>query len=85
MSQAEPAAETEARQILAALAALSERQDGVAAALNKLGENMQWIIDRASGLFEMLGNPAIAGMLPGLMGGAMGAMPDMTGYGEADD
>jgi hypothetical protein len=67
-------AKTEAAQILDGIARIEARQQATVEALNKLGANVQWIINGVSPIMEMMGNPQMMSMLPGLMGGAMGAM-----------
>lgn len=44
--------------------------------LNDLGDNMQWIVDNVKGIFEMFNNPAMMGMMSGMI---QGGMPNLTG------
>jgi hypothetical protein len=72
MSWPEAPAETEAKQILAALEEQEHRLNLLTDAVNGLGANIQWIIDNVQGIFQMLGNP---GMISQMMG-ALNAGPD---------
>jgi hypothetical protein len=69
MSLPEPAADTEAQQILAGLQYLSDRIDVMVDALNGLGANQQWIVDNVKQIFEMFGSPAFLGQMSAMMGG----------------
>lgn len=73
MSFAEPAAETEAKQILAALEKHSEKVAALTDAVNGLGANVQWIIENVQGIFQMFASPQFMSMLPNMM---QGGMPD---------
>lgn len=75
MSYAEVPVKTEAQQLLDKMDELAARQDGVAAALNKLGEDFQWAIGQVQGIFQMFGSPQMMAMLPQMMNGAMSAVP----------
>lgn len=67
MSLPEPAAQTEAQQILQGLAYLSERVDLLITAVNGLGANQQWIVDNVKQIFEMFGSPAFMGQVMGVL------------------
>lgn len=71
---------TEAQQILDALAAQGERLDKLTEAVNQMGANMQWVIERAGSIFEMFASPQMMAMLPQMMGGAFGAMPGQENH-----
>lgn len=58
------------------IAALNERLDKVVAALNGTGQNVQWIVDNVSGIFQMFSNPEIVNQM---MSGMMSGMPGMGG------
>lgn len=73
MSFAEPAAETEARQIIAELKALQDKQQALTDAVNGLGANVQWIIDNVQGIFQMFSSPQFMSMIPNMM---QGGIPD---------
>lgn len=90
MSQAEAPAETEARQILAALETHGEKIDRQTDALNALGANIQWIVDNVKGIFEMFHNPMFGSMMSGMMpdpsemAAMADAMTDMEDTGNGD-
>jgi hypothetical protein len=67
-------AETEAKQIIAALESLEVKLDKHAEAINALGANVQWIVDNVQGIFQMFSSPAFMQMIPQMMSGGM---PDM--------
>lgn len=67
MSFPEAPAPTEAQQILASLDELKGLQARHTEAVNALGQNVQWIIDQAKGIFEMFSNPAFMSMIPQMM------------------
>lgn len=71
MSFAEPAAETEAKQILAELKATQEKLAALTDAVNGLGANVQWVIDNATGIFQMFASPQFMSMIPSFMQGGM--------------
>ena len=73
MSFAEPAADTEAQQILAALEEHGKKIEALTDAVNGLGANIQWIIDNVQGIFQMFASPQFMSMLPQMM---QGGMPD---------
>lgn len=73
MSLPEPAADTEAQQILQGLARLENRIEQLALAVNGLGANQQWIVDNVKNIFEMFGSPAFMGQVMGAMNGGFGA------------
>lgn len=74
MSQAEPRAETDVERLTRVLEEQSARLDRMAEEINALGQNLQWMIDSAKPLLEMLNSPMFASMGPGLMGAAMGGL-----------
>lgn len=65
----EPAADTEAQQILNQLAAVNARLDGHAAAINGIGENIQWLVDNVKGIFQMFSNPMFMQQMMSSMSG----------------
>lgn len=67
MSFAELTAETDIERVIKALDVLSARLDKFAEAINGLGQNQQWLIDQAQGIFQMFGNPSFLSALPGMM------------------
>jgi hypothetical protein len=75
MSYAETPVKTEIQQLLEQQAELIARQDRLVEAVNSTGEKVQWVIDRAQGIFEMFASPQMMAMLPSMMNGAMGAFP----------
>lgn len=78
MSFAEAPAPTEAQQILAELAKISDRLDSLTSAYNSQGENVQWIVDNVQHIFQMFGSPQFMAMLGNLSFGGM------TGNDSAD-
>lgn len=72
---------TEAQQILDALEAHGQKLEKLTEAVNQMGANTQWIIERAGSLFEMFSSPQMMAMLPQMMGGAFGAMPGQENHG----
>ena len=48
-------AETEAKQILAELAAVKELQVKHTDAVNAVGANVQWLVDNVQGIFQVFG------------------------------
>ena len=68
MSQPETTALTELQEMNDRLMAVETRLMQQTEALNSLGENVQWVIDNAKGIFEMFHSPAFRQMLP-MMGG----------------
>lgn len=72
MSAPEVPATTDIERLIAAQEKVAEALNAQTAAINGLGQNVQWVIDRAQGIFEMFSNPAFMSMLPQMMGG----MPD---------
>jgi hypothetical protein len=79
MSQAEPRAETDIEKLFRLIEEQSERMDRQADAINNLGENLQWMIDMAKPLLEMLNSPMFGAMAPGLMSGAMSGLGKAAG------
>lgn len=76
MSYAESPAPTDAEKILAALDDLSNRVDAQRDAVNGLGQNVQWVIEQAQGIFQMFSNPqfmskVLSGGIPGAGGNAV--------------
>jgi hypothetical protein len=43
----------------------SARLDALTEAINNLGQNIQWVIDNAKGIFEMFSNPAFMSQMMG--------------------
>lgn len=76
MSFAEPAAETDTERILRANAETQERVQALTDAVNGLGQQVQWIVDQAKGIFQMFGNPAFMAQLPNMMGGVPSGGPE---------
>jgi hypothetical protein len=76
MSQQDFPAETEAKQILQGIEDIKARQDLHSTAINNLGSNLQWMIEQAAPLLEMFNSPMFSQMMPGMMAGAMGGLPD---------
>lgn len=77
MSEPEFPAQTESQQILAKQDATNQRLDAHAAAINSIGENLQWLVDNVKSLFQMFQNPAFLGQL-------MSAMPNVQQEGNPD-
>ena len=69
----EPAADTEAQQILQGLARVEKRVEQLALAINGLGANQQWIVDNVKNIFEMFGSPAFMSQVMGAMNGGFAA------------
>lgn len=46
---------------------LYEQQQRLVSAVNGLGQNVQWIIDNAKGIFEMFQSPQFMAALPSMM------------------
>ncbi|MGH9207782.1 MAG: hypothetical protein ACRD1G_14710 [Acidimicrobiales bacterium] len=69
MSAPDYPAGTETAQLLAAQAEQGARIDRLTDAVNGLGQNTQWIIERAEGLFQMLGSPQFMSVLGPMIGG----------------
>lgn len=44
-----------------------EQQQRLVSAVNGLGQNIQWIIDNAKGIFEMFQSPQFMAALPSMM------------------
>ena len=72
-------AESDAELILARLDYLHERQEQLIEAVNGLGGNTQWIVEKAEGLFQMFNSPAFMGMLGSMMGGMPSDITDGAG------
>lgn len=86
MSAPEVPAQTEARQIIDAVEGVQVRLDLLTDAINGLGQNVQWIIDNVSGIFQMFSNPALMAQMQGMMGGMASAQgPGNDGPGEPGD
>lgn len=69
MSAPETPVTTEAVQILELQKAQAERMDQLIAAINGLGQNVQWIIDNVQGIFQVFQSPQFMAQLPAMMGG----------------
>lgn len=59
--------ETDVKKILAACDMIAERLDNFAEAINGLGMNVEWIIDRSKGIFQMFSDPRFMSALPSMM------------------
>lgn len=68
---------TETERLLAAQEVQGEKIDRLTDAVNGLGKNVEWIIENVQGIFQMFGSPQMMAMLPAMMNGAMGAVPDL--------
>jgi len=75
MSQPETTALTELDEMRQEIEAQSQRIVQLTEAVNGMGENLQWIIENAKGIFEMFHSPAFRSMLP-MMGGMPGGGQD---------
>lgn len=75
MSLPEPAADTEAQQIIAGLQFVADRLDQLIEAVNGLGANQQWIVDNVKQIFEMFGSPAFMGQVMGALNGGLDSGP----------
>ena len=80
MSQAEPRAETDIEKLFRMQEEQAERIERLAEAVNYLGQNLQWMIDSAKPLLEMLNSPMFSTMAPGLMSGAMAGLGKTGGH-----
>ena len=76
MSEAEAPAMTDAEEIKHLLHQVNDRLDRVANALNGLGSNVQWMLDTAKPLLEMVNSPMFGSMMPGMMSAAAGVLED---------
>lgn len=84
MSFAEVPADTEARQILAALEEHGLKIERQTEALNSLGSNLQWLIDMAKQIFPMFASPMFGSMMSGMMPGS-DELAEMAGALQADN
>lgn len=58
-------------------AQIMQRLDGQATGINALGENLQWLVSNAQGLFQMFASPQFMSQMTNmLMGGIANAGPD---------
>lgn len=78
MSQPETTALTELQEMRQEMVTQSQRLMELTDAVNGMGENLQWIIENAQGIFQMFQSPAFKSMIP-----MMGGMPN-AGPGAAD-
>lgn len=60
---------TDTERILAAQTETQERLEKLTEAVNGLGQNVDWIVQNAQGIFQMFSNPAFMSMLPNVLGG----------------
>jgi len=67
VSFADIPADTDMERVIKALDQLSARLDRFAEAINGLGQNQQWIIDQAQGIFQMLSSPQFLAAIPAMM------------------
>jgi hypothetical protein len=80
MGFADVPAETEAQQILFKLDMHEQQLVQLTAALNGLGENVQWIVDNVQGIFQMFSSPAFMTQMMGAFnGGVVAAAAADTG------
>jgi hypothetical protein len=63
-------AETDVEKLVRLQEENSARLDALTEAVNGLGQNMQWVIDNAKGVFEMFSNPAFMSQMMGGFGNA---------------
>ena len=82
MSYPEPAADTEAKQILTKLDEHGDKLQALTDAVNGLGANVQWVIDNVQGIFQMFSNPQFMSMIPQIM---QGGMPDGGQSGPSEE
>ena len=88
----EPAALTDPEYIKLELARLrdnyellQERLDRQAEGINAIGQNMQWIVDNVSGIFQLLNSPMLMSQIMGQLGGmTSGGGQDESGPGDGD-
>ena len=69
MSYADIVAETDLERLEKKLDFLYERQNRLVEKVNSLNENIRWVVENATGIFQMFNSPAFMARLPGMLSG----------------